>query len=149
MSSALVYGQDARLLPWACKRIGINSFRSDAHAIGLERRGLVVAVVVYDNFSSHDCNMHVASDGSSRWLTRSFLMAAFAHPFLQWGLRRVSSPISESNTEALRFNEHLGFKREGYHPNAASDGAVISLGLLKEDCAYLPRQPIVINKEQK
>lgn len=138
MSSVLIYGQEDRLLPWAAARTGGGTFREDAYALGLERDGVLVAVVVYDGFSVADCNMHVASDGSRHWLNRTFLAAAFAHPFLQWGLRRVTGLVPAKNAAALAFDEHLGFAREGYHRHALPDDDLVTLGLLREDCRYLP-----------
>lgn len=136
----LIYNERGELLSWACVRIGIASFRADAHAIGLRRSGRIVAVVVYDTFSRHECAMHIASDGSRHWLTRSFLKAAFAYPFIQCGYRRVYSPIAESNKKALRFNLKLGFKVEGVHPYAAKDGAMVTTGMLREGCAWIPKE---------
>jgi hypothetical protein len=138
MGSRVIYGEDERLLPWAAERIGIRSFRADARAIGFEQDGVLRAAVVFDTFSSTDCHMHVASDGSRRWLTRGFLAAAFAYPFTQMKLNRVTSPIAQSNRQALKFNLHLGFRPEGVHPQAASDGAMITTGLLREHCRFIP-----------
>lgn len=138
MGARLIYGEEARLLPWAAARIGITAFREDATAIGQERDGEVAAVVVYDSFSPHDCNMHVASDGSGHWLTRELLAAAFAYPFIQLDKRRVTSPIAANNTRALRFNQRLGFVPEGYHPHGAGEHALVTLGLLRERCRFLP-----------
>lgn len=138
MGARVIYGEEERLLPWAAERIGIAKFRSDARAIGYERGGEIRAVVVFDTFSSTDCHMHVASDGSRHWLTSAFLAAAFAYPFTQMKLNRVTSPIAESNKQALRFNLRLGFKPEGYHPKAANDGAVITTGMLRETCRFIP-----------
>lgn len=136
----LIYDRREELLAWAAEKIGIRAFRDDAQAIGLERGGKLVGVAVLDGFSSHDCFMHVASDGSGHWLTAGFLRAVFAYVFIQCGLPRASSPIAESNTKALAFNLHLGFKREGYHPEACSTGAVITTGLLRKDCIYIPKE---------
>jgi RimJ/RimL family protein N-acetyltransferase len=140
MATRLIYDERERLLAWSAEKIGIGAFRSDAQAIGLARDDAVVAVVVFDTFSSHDCFMHVASDGGGHWLTREFLKRAFVYPFVQCGLPRVSSPIAESNTKALAFNLHLGFAREGYHPDACSTGAVITTGLLRKNCIYIPKE---------
>lgn len=135
----LIYGQEDNLLPWAQDRIGV-SFRRDAYTIGLERSSRLVAVVVFDNFTDGDCNMHIASDGTSAWLTKSFLAAAFAYPFTQLGLRRVTGMVPADNEAALRFDTHLGFEREGYHPQAGQDGRdLISLGMLKSACRFIPR----------
>lgn len=138
----LVYDEQERCLEWAAQRIGLGCFRADARAIGLERDGQLSAVTVFDTFSPKDCSMHIASDGSRRWLNRAYLTACFAFPFLQCGLRRVTGMVPASNTDALRFDEHLGFRREGYHRCAAADGGdMISLGMLKEFCRYIPQEP--------
>ncbi|QKW95407.1 acyl-CoA N-acyltransferase [Ralstonia phage RPZH6] len=97
MTTNIVFDEDYRLIGWAAERIGIECFSHDAHAIGLERDGELVAVVVYDRFSPHDCHMHVASDGTKRWLVREFLVACFAYPFIQLGLRRVTGLVPASN----------------------------------------------------
>jgi len=136
----LIYGQDERLLLWAAERIGVPCFRDDARTIGYARDGELMAVVVFDGFSPVDCNMHIASDGTRRWLTRELLTAAFAYPFIQCGLRRVTGLVPAKNTDALRFDQHLGFRREGYHHKAAQNGGdLISLGLLRENCRFITR----------
>lgn len=136
--TALIYNNKESNLKWAREKIGIRSFRSDAQCIGLRRGGNLVAVAVFDTFSSFDCSIHIASDGSKKWLTRSFLTHVFAYAFIQCNLRRVSSQIAESNAASLRFNLKLGFKVEGRHPMAAKDGALISTGMLRSDCPYVP-----------
>jgi len=116
------------------------TFRADARFIGYERDGELVAVTGFDGFSLVDCYMHVASDGTGRWLTREFLAASFAYPFIQCNMRRVTALVPAKNAQALKFDQHLGFRREGYHPQAADDGGdLISLGMLRENCRYLPR----------
>lgn len=135
----LIYGQEDRLLPWAQERIGV-AFRRDAYTLGLEKDGQLVAVVVWDNFSEGDCNMHIASDGTRAWMNKSLLVSAFAYPFLQLQLNRVTGLVPASNETALAFDEHLGFVREGYHPKAGPNGDdLISLGLLRENCRFIPK----------
>lgn len=138
--SELIYDRREELLAWSCERIGLDAFKSDAQAIGLERSGKLVGVAVFDAFSDTDCCMHVASDGSGHWLTPGFLRAVFAYVFVQCKFLRVTSPIAESNQQALRFNLHLGFEREGYHPYMAKDGAVITTGLLRKNCRWVPKE---------
>jgi len=136
--STLIYGQEDRLLPWAQERIGVR-FRSDAYTIGLERDGNIVAVVVYDAFSEADCCIHIASDGTKRWMNKDLLVAAFSYPFIQLGLRRVTGMVPANNAEALAFDENLGFVREGCHPHALPDGDLISLGMLRSSCRFIPQ----------
>ena len=140
--ATLIYGSEDRLLPWAQERIGVT-FRTDAYTLGLEKDGELVAVVVYDNFSDGDCNMHIASDGTRAWMNKSLLVSAFAYPFMQLGLRRVTGMVPAHNADALAFDEHLGFVREGFHPQAGPGGTdLITLGMLKSACRFIPKGPL-------
>lgn len=116
-------------------------FRRDAYTLGLERDGQIIAAVVFDNFSDVDCNIHIASDGSRAWLSKEFLASTFAYVFIQLGFPRVTGLVEADNEDALKFDEHLGFVREGYHPKAGSNGGdMISLGMLRENCRWIPKQ---------
>lgn len=137
-ASTLIYGKEETLLPWAKERIGIN-FRDDARTIGLEKDGSPVAVVVFDTFSDCDCCMHIASDGTKAWMNKTLLLATFAFPFTQLGFRRVTALVPAKNAAALAFDENIGFVREGYHPHACPDDDLISLGLLRENCRFIPK----------
>jgi RimJ/RimL family protein N-acetyltransferase len=46
--------------------------------------------------------------------------------------------VREDNLDAQRFDEHLGFKREGLVRRGADDGTnLILYGMLKEECRWL------------
>lgn len=128
------------MLAWAAECIGLPCFRDDAKAIGIKRRGELVAVVVYDCFGPCDCQMHVASDGSRRWLTRRVLIEVFHYPFVQLKLRRVSSLIPTKKTDAIRFNEHLGFRLEGFCPEGMPDDDLQIRGMLRRECRFIPQE---------
>lgn len=139
MTSKVIYGEEDRLLPWAQRVVGVK-FRRDAHTIGLEKDDEIVAVVVFDTFSESDCNIHIATDGTRKWMNKELLLSTFAYPFTQLGFRRITGLVTADNEEALRFDEHLGFVREGYHPKAGIGGKdLISLGMLREDCRFIDR----------
>jgi RimJ/RimL family protein N-acetyltransferase len=104
--------------------------------IGLEQDGDLIAVVLYNIYSGADIAMHVAAVDGSRWMTRSYLRAVFRYPFVQLGVRRVSGFVPASNAQAIRFNEHLGFKREGLMREALWDDDVIVFGMLRQECKY-------------
>lgn len=140
MAYQLIYGEEDRLLPWALERIGIEAFRRDAYSLGLEREGVLVAVVVYDGFSRCDCNMHLASDGSGKWMNKAILAASFAYPFIQLRLNRVTGLVPAKNDEALKLNEHLGFVREGLCLKALPDDDMVVMGLLRENCRWVPKE---------
>lgn len=137
----LICGEEHRLVPWARERIGVSGFDDDARTIGLERDGQLVAVVVYDSFHATDVQMHIASDGTKRWMTRELLASAFWYPFVQVGLLRVTGLVPAHNKEALAFDQHLGFVIEGYHPRAGEHGEdLVSLGMLRERCRWIPEK---------
>lgn len=140
MSAQLIYDQQERLLAWAEGKIGVSRFREAAKAIGLERDGELAAVVVYDGFSACDCNMHIASDGTGRWMNRALLVAAFAYPFVQLGLRRVTGLVPAKNAVALAFDSHLGFEFEGVCREALPDDDIVILGLLRRKCRFIPKE---------
>ena len=134
--SDVIYGQDERLLPWAQERIGVT-FRPDATTIGLERDGEIRAVVVFDAFSETDAQMHIASDGTKAWMNKALLLSAFAYPFTQLGLLRLTGLVTADNQAALEFDQNIGFEKEGYHPKAGPGGKdLVSLGLLRDNCRF-------------
>jgi len=140
MTANLIYGQEERLLPWAEQRIGTGPFRRDAFAIGLEKDGELVAAVVFDNFSACDVNMHIASDGTKRWMNKELLLAAFAYPFVQLKLNRVTGLVPAKKAEVVKFDQHLGFKIEGYCHKALPDDDIIILGLLRANCRFITEE---------
>lgn len=134
----LDYEDIPNIIAWAAKIIGVNSFMSDACAFGVRRRGKLVAAVIYDCFSECDCNIHVASDGGRYWLTRKVLIAAFGYPFIERNMRRVTALVPAKKTHAIRFDKHLGFKFEGFCPDAMPDDDIVVLGMTRKECRFIP-----------
>ena len=100
--------------------------------------GRILAVVIYDRTSDHDCMMHVASDLSKRWLSREFLFWVFSIPFVQWGMRRITTLVRADADAVLKFDDGIGWHREGRLRCAFDDGTdAILLGMLKEECRFL------------
>lgn len=127
------------MIEWAANILGCR-FDVQAKAIGVVRHGALSAVVVYEDFTDYDCRIHVASDGSRYWLTRSFLCEVFHYPFVQCGLRRVTAFVQASNRVALRMDVRLGFRIEGRLRDATPDGDVFVLGQLRSECPFIPKE---------
>jgi L-amino acid N-acyltransferase YncA len=127
-------------IDWAQRALGGIRLARDAKTIAAVRDGEILAVVCYDTFTAFDCHMHIASNGSRLWLTRAFLREAFAYPFLQCGLRRITGLVSASNKDAMRFDLHLGFRIEGLCREGAPDGDLFILGMLRRECRFIPQQ---------
>lgn len=136
--SEIIHQQDNQYLEWAAQRIGISAFRSDAKTISIRRHGAICGVVVYDTFSAVDCNMSAASDGTGHWMSRSFLRAIFMYPFAQLGFRRVTAIVAARNKQSLNYCMNMGFKVEGFCPHAMADDDAFILGMLRENCRFIP-----------
>lgn len=139
MTWRLVLDDKARCGAWALERIAhVPSWGEWFEAIGLERDGDLLAVVVYNLWSGADIAMHVAAMPGRRWMTRAFLRAVFRYPFVQLECQRVTGYVPASNADALRFDRHLGFVEEGRMREALPTGEdVLVLGMLRRECRWL------------
>ena len=135
--------QDARLLAWAEAQLKATFDPSACRWVAGLDRGGVIWVVVYSRFCDRNCEVTIATDGSKRWATRRTLRAIFSHPFMQWGLARVTFIVAADNDRSLAMLRHegpggIGAKQEG-RLRAAFDGDVdgIVFGLLKTECKWI------------
>lgn len=133
----LVFDQKERCGDWAKARIGIQSWSDWYEAIGVERKGELIAVAVFEHWNGPDIELHVAAIPGGRWLTREALKAVFRYAFVQLGVRRITSHIPETNRDSIRFNLHLGFTLEGVKRHGWWDGDMLITGLLRSECRYL------------
>jgi RimJ/RimL family protein N-acetyltransferase len=138
VSSRVVFDEPDRVAAFVADIIGCEFHAYTA--LGLEKRGELVAGVVYDKYSGTDVSMHVAAVPGSRWMTRGFLASAFQYPFWQLGCKRVSATVESTNEAALKLNRHLGFQYEAVLRDAVPGGDVILMVLWKERCAFLNLQ---------
>ena len=113
------------------------TYESGSRCVASVTQGKIRAVVIYSFMTKHACCMSVASDGSKRWLSRSFLRAVFAVPFAQWGMSRVTALVRPTNEAALGFDRNLGFKCEGRMRAAFGDEDAIIFGMTREECRFL------------
>lgn len=134
----VILNERDRCAEWARQRIAhVPSWGEWCEAIGLEDDGELLAVVVYNLYSGADIAMHIAAVPGRRWMTRQFLRAAFRYPFIQLGCRRVSGFVPVTNLDAQRFDEHLGFRREGLMREALPNGEdVIVYGMLERESRW-------------
>ncbi len=133
----LDYGLDA-VLPFMRERIPGFAASEGMQAIGLRRGGVLVAGAAYDGFNGRNLWVHLAGEPGARWMTRDFLRAGFAYPFLVCGVQRVSGYVNESNALARRLNEHLGFREEARLRGAAPDGGdVILMVMWRDECRHI------------
>ena len=135
---SVIYGQDERVLKWVGDRTDEDDFGPGSIAIGLEEDNELIAGVAFNMYTKASICMHVAAMPGKRWMTKNFLWRSFAYPFIQLGCNRVTGLVREDNFVAQKFDEHLGFKREGLLRRACTDGQnMILYGMLREECRWL------------
>jgi RimJ/RimL family protein N-acetyltransferase len=136
MTSEIVYHDQKGMIAWAEDKIAHCKFREDARAIGHERDGKLIAVVVYDTFSTSSCFVHLAADGR-KWNTPEFAMTVMAYPFRQCGFHRINCIVSATNRLSLIFTRHFGWKQEGVLREGGPEGEdMILFGMLRRECKY-------------
>lgn len=114
---------------------------ADTHALGVEVDGEIQAVAMYNNFTTTNCAMHVVSNGGRRWASRTFLSAAFAYPFVQVGVHRVTALVPAGNVPAITLDLRLGFRIEGVMREAEHGGEdLVVLGMLRRNCAWITEE---------
>lgn len=123
---------------WLRERVGVRNAFEKYTCLSLMDGLKFRAVVLFCGYNGHAIEMHVASDGSRRWLTRDYLRACFRYAFVQLGVRRVTGLVSAKNEAALKFDRALGFKDEGCIRQGADDGSdLLVLGMLRAECRFL------------
>ena len=109
-------------------------------AIGVKSSaGDMLAVAIYNNFSQNDTgetyNLHITFVASDpKWATPGNVRAVLHYPFIQLGVKRMTSIVNKSNKRARKLNEGIGFKLEGTHPYGDNGGSSsLTYGLYSQD----------------
>jgi RimJ/RimL family protein N-acetyltransferase len=133
----IVWNEPQRVMRFVADRVDAHDFENYS-AIGLESDGELIAGVVFDSKVGKSIMMHVASNGSRHWMTPAYMAACFGYAFNQEKVNLIIGLVRADNVDAQRFDEHLGFKRNGLLPQACMDGAdLIVYGMLKDECRYI------------
>lgn len=126
-----------RVGPWVCARTGGKFEPGCSSAIGWEEGGELRAGVLYDQYNGRSICMHVASDGSRRWMTREYLAYVFSYPFRQLKVKKILGLVDSTNENALSFDKALGFKVEHVIEDAGKTGSLVILSMSEADCRWL------------
>lgn len=132
----IVFDRD-RLGPWVAERTGGTYYKDSGQTIGLERNGSLVAAALYDNCTGRSVQMHVASDGTSRWMTREFLRVCFDYPFNQLKVNKVMGLVDSTNEAAIRFDENIGFQLEHVVKDAGRHGDIRIYSMTRQQCRWI------------
>lgn len=127
---------DDEVCHWVCKNT-CGQFFGGGIGIGLTRNDELIAGVMYDHFIGNSIRMHVASDGSKKWLNREFLRVCFDYPFRQLKVKKVLALIDSTNEASLKFSQHLGFVKEATLAECGRKGDLVILSMTREQCKHL------------
>lgn len=126
------------VLPFAQSLIEGLARTEGMRAIGLRKDGELVAAAVYEGFNGQNMWVHLAAVPGCNWMTRDYLRACFAYPFLVCGVQRLSGYVNSSNLAARRLNEHFGYRVEATLRGAAPDGGDVLIYVMwRKDCRYV------------
>lgn len=134
----IVTKNQAELRYWLCNRIGLVPTPNMVCIGIIGADETIKGVVGFDGFNGASVQMHSAGEGN--WITRDLLWACFDYPFRVCELNMVIGLVPSGNERAVRFNEHVGFKKayvlEGAHP----DGSLVLMTMTRQECRYLDRK---------
>lgn len=132
----LLYGYDAEVAEWVRRQLVMGSDFGPCTAIGVTHCNKLIAGVVYFCYRHPNIEMAVASI-SPRWATKSTLKAFFEYPFNQLNCHRVTVMVDSDNDDVKRFDERLGFVKEGRLREANPNGDADIYGMLKSECRWI------------
>jgi hypothetical protein len=121
--------------PWVCERAGGHPTQMGS-AIGQMRDGILVAGVMYDEYTGSSISMHARID-SPRSITRRFWWMCFDYAFNQLGVKRVTGMVRETNARSNKLVSHLGGRIEAILSDYFPDGDGIVYIMRREDCRCL------------
>ena len=107
----------------------------NSSAVGRVIDGQIVGGVSFSEFSGRSIAMHCA--GVGHWLSRELLNKAFLYPFEQLKVHKVLGLVDQSNVNARRLNQHLGFVLETRIKDAALGGDWLVYSMTREQCRFL------------
>ena len=133
----ILLGHDLEICEWTMRALERRMPTTPYVAIGIVRRGVVMAGCVYENFRFPGIELSFATS-SPHWATRQAIAHLLAYPFLQLGCTRITALVDVTNARSQKLAEGVGFIREGLVRQASPTGSdLILYGMLKSECRWL------------
>lgn len=123
--------------PWVCERAGGQYMPGRFKAIGRVKEGKLIAGVLYEDTNGVNVFCHIAGEG--RWANRHFLWLIFHYPFIQLGLKRITTVVEPQNVVSQEFTQRLGFELETKLKDSHPAGDLWVFRMFKDECRWLER----------
>jgi len=131
----LLYGWNRELAAWAADRLDLKNFDfGPCVSIGVIHKDQIVAAAIYNEYRHPNIQVTFVT-ASPRWASPGAVKTIIRYPFIQLGCKRITAITSATNQPARAFLCRLGFREEGYHPDALPSGDAVTYGLLVKDAA--------------
>ena len=121
--------------PWVCERAGGQYMPGRFKAIGRVRDGKLIAGVLYEDTNGVNVFCHIAAEG--RWANRHFLWLIFHYPFVQLGLKRITTVVEPQNKVSIEFTKNLGFTLETTLKDSHPAGDLHVFRMFKPECKWI------------
>jgi RimJ/RimL family protein N-acetyltransferase len=96
-----------------------------------------IAACLFEGHNDASIMLHIATDGSRRWMIREFLWFVFYFPFIQLAVTKIIAPVESGNLDCRRFIEHIGFTLEATLKDCAPSGDLLIYTMRKDQCKWL------------
>lgn len=121
--------------PWVCARAGGTWVKGRGTAIGKMQDGILVAGVLFEDFTGANVVCHIAGQGN--WATRDYLRVIFDYPFKQLGVKRITAPVSSTNIKSINLVQRMGFTLECTLAQAIPDADLHLFRMWRDECKYI------------
>lgn len=122
----LVLGRDAEVGAFASERLGVPIIPPFTSMGVVDDNEQLVGAIIYNGFNGANIEITIVGPGC---LTRRFIRAAFAYPFDQLGVLRLTGRTKRSNKTMCKLFPRLGFTFEAtlknYFGPTRGDDAVL------------------------
>lgn len=143
---------DDRLVYWIAERIpgcDPEAMKALCRCLGVVSNGEIIAAMALGLWDRGNVEIIFAAD-TPKWATRDTIRRMMAWPFEQLKCHRVTTRIHAKNERAIRFNEGIGFKREGLIREGWGPGEdAVLLGLLRSEAPewMVPQPTLAVTRE--
>lgn len=111
---------------------------ADMEFVGWVVQDKLQMVVGMNAFLGKTCQIHVAMLPDFKFTPKEMLRTVFKHVFKTKDREMILGVVNSKNKEAVKYDEHLGFKELFRIPKMHDDGGDITiLGMRREDCRYM------------
>ena len=132
--SLILYGE--AVCHFVARETGGEYFAGSGQGIGIERDGEIECGVLFENYNGRSVQIHVACKPGAR-MTKEWLRTLFTYAFVQLKVNKIIGLVDSANTNALAFDENIGFKTEMTITNAGRVADLVVISMTEENCRWI------------